>query len=786
MKRGILLCFLFVTGLWGVNITLDGNGGSSEVAMTAGVPSTMIASYVLNNGSGNNRLLICGAKDGGHAGGPTNQISSVTFNGTSMTAISGGLVDNTNRVAVKLFGLLDASLPAAGTYSVAMTSATTQTASLFCVAVINAPQSLTLTVSTATGTSGAPSNTGVVVGSANSWVIDFTASDNNVNMNTPVLNPGSIGGSNLNTLGNSTGWGQFRDAYFTSLSANTYTSSWSAGGSGWAVIDVALPPTGFTVTPATIPNNHAGNISVSLSCPACTWTPGSPGSPTITVTGVTGMTKVSQTILTSHTATVVVTTGSGTSTATYSDGAGNTGTQTVGAGAISVSPNAVGQNSKPILFLTGTNTIWTTETPSGLFTGSFPSCSGASLNQSTVNIVSDTSASIVLTTGTANCTITVTDNSDTATTTVTVGASPVIISLPDSRLYVSPNSYTDTGKGQYIFYAGNTQYVKFVVTGTTAVSVNVNSLNNHGGVGGNMPGIEARADTATQAGPWVAGASVTDNSSLNTNISLLTGLTSGNTYTVTIWPQGVQSTANDWWTTNISAVFVNSIQVDSGSTVSAYTPRSKVCEFDGDSYLGGAFGSRTFTGGLSTANPTYGQIQDWPWIASSVLGCEYVQRGFPGQGWDTGVLVNNVPNFQSTWNKFDTSVTRTFSPCPDYWFIPQGINDTSVTAADVTTVLNAIRSSCSSTRIYVMPPLNRANITNITTGVTNTGDSKMYVVDPGTDMVNTVAFSGVATNWATGDGTHPDQNAQMIIAAQAVAKVMATISTGVGSFPIGQ
>ena len=87
------------------------------------------------------------------------------------------------------------------------------------------------------------------------------------------------------------------------ISDGTYSSS----------VNVVAPS--FTISPTTIPANHAGNITLTLTGVGTLWS-----SNTFTLSGVSGVTKVSQTINSNTSVTLVATTGSGTGTLTVSDG----------------------------------------------------------------------------------------------------------------------------------------------------------------------------------------------------------------------------------------------------------------------------------------------------------------------------------------------------------------------------------------------------------------------------------------------------------------------------------
>jgi hypothetical protein len=208
----------------------------------------------------------------------------------------------------------------------------------------------------------------------------------------------------------------------------------------------------FTCSPATIPSEHSNNISLSCTGSGTSWT----GGTAFSVSGVTGTTLVSSTNNSATSQTLVVTTGSGTGTETIDDTTDSiTTTIAVSAATLSISPTSASPGSggcttacQTTLTLTGTNTLWSSETPSGLFTES--GGTGASIGTPTVT--SNTSATAVLTYGSSAASETITDTSTTATATFTV-ASPTLPtvttgtagSLGAATVAVTGSSYTCTG-----------------------------------------------------------------------------------------------------------------------------------------------------------------------------------------------------------------------------------------------------------------------------------------------------------------------------------------------------
>jgi hypothetical protein len=171
----------------------------------------------------------------------------------------------------------------------------------------------------------------------------------------------------------------------------------------------------FSASPSIVPANHSGHITLTLTGSATSWT----GSTSFSLSGVSGVTLVSSTNNSATSQTLVITTGSGTGTLTISDTTDSlTSTISVDTASLSLSPTSGNKSTTPTITLTGVNTLWSSETASGLFTVSGGSCSGESIGTPTVT--SNTAATATLTTGSAICTITVTDASTTATASFTV------------------------------------------------------------------------------------------------------------------------------------------------------------------------------------------------------------------------------------------------------------------------------------------------------------------------------------------------------------------------------
>jgi ASPM-SPD-2-Hydin domain-containing protein len=171
----------------------------------------------------------------------------------------------------------------------------------------------------------------------------------------------------------------------------------------------------FTCSPSTVPAHHSGNITETCTGSGTSWT----NSTSFTISGVTGASLVSSANNSATSQTLVITTGSGTGTLTITDTTDSISTTISVANAmLSVSPpnGTIGTNVN--VTFTGTNTVWTQETPSTLFSIS----GGVGASVSTPTVISNTSAVATITVGSAAGTLIITDNSTTATTNFTANS----------------------------------------------------------------------------------------------------------------------------------------------------------------------------------------------------------------------------------------------------------------------------------------------------------------------------------------------------------------------------
>jgi hypothetical protein len=183
-----------------------------------------------------------------------------------------------------------------------------------------------------------------------------------------------------------------------------------------------VPPAGtFSCTPATVPAHHSANLALTCTGVGTSWSSGT----VFTVSSPATFVSSSNSSATVETVTITTSSGTGTSTITDTTDSIST-TIAVATGTLVISPTSGNTGTTPTLTLTGTNAVWTHETASTLF--SLSGGTGASLGTPTVT--SDTSATVVLTVGSAAGTLTITDNSTTATATFTATSPSVIPVAP--------------------------------------------------------------------------------------------------------------------------------------------------------------------------------------------------------------------------------------------------------------------------------------------------------------------------------------------------------------------
>ena len=521
----------------------------------------------------------------------------------------------------------------------------------------------------------------------------------------------------------------------------------------------------ISASPSTVPSGHSGNITLSLTGTGTSWT----GSTTFSVSGVSGVSVVSKSNTSSTAETLVIATGSGTGTLTISGSDGSAGTISVATPTLSVSPSTGLISTTPTLTLTGTNTVWSQETASTLFSES----GGTGASISSISVTSNTSATATLTTGSATGTETITDNSTGKTATFTISGA-TIVTFPNSNVFMSPYNWRLPGDGTAWAPAGGGPYLKFSVTGTTTISANVDTTINSCPAS-DMPTFKVIVNDMPATFQQLGTAA--------TQVTLASGLSSGSTYTVVIYViAGGTNCGNGWSATN-SMLHLRSMQFDSGTTLSAYPIiRSKNCFILGDSFLEGYDGA-TYTPGTTLFYTVVDPSMTWAYQLAYALGCEVGVVGIGSQGYTNGGN-NSYPVLSSSWDHYDSTHARSFSPAPDYVINAEGINDHGISGStmqsDVQTWLTAARSALASTKIWLYIPVGGesgdetgtggANATPIRNAVTAQGDPNVFLIDTGTSLVTADNWS--YTTWfSPNDGLHPAWTSDGILAAYAAQQM---------------
>ncbi len=218
----------------------------------------------------------------------------------------------------------------------------------------------------------------------------------------------------------------------------------------------------FAATPSPIPAGHVGHLTLTLSGSGTAWS----GGTTFTLSGVSGVALVGQSVTSATSATLTITTGTGTGTLTISDGS-ESATVAVGTPALAVSPTWVAATTPYTISFAGSNTAWSQETASTLF--SVSGVSGTSLSSTTVTSNTAATATLSLPSSSGG-TLTVTDNSTGRTATMTVAAVGVGSLHVTGPVSVGPSSPTSE-----LFGAKTAASIAFRFKANSAAGLNLSS-----------------------------------------------------------------------------------------------------------------------------------------------------------------------------------------------------------------------------------------------------------------------------------------------------------------------
>ncbi len=387
-------------------------------AASGGATNSVTSRTVSHTCTGSDRALVV-AVTGDHE--PTDVITGVTYNGVSMTQVAKAAVAGSRYVY--LFYL---NAPATGTHDI-VASASSATyigiaaASYTGVSQTGQPEANHVD----TAASSATLTATVTTITDNAWTVLGVSNASS----TVAAGSGSTFRHSDDILGAGDGITGIFDSNAVVHPAASHSMTATAGAANdFNGVIVSLAPVAaagsFTVSPTDVPKNHSNNITLTLAGTSTTW---AGGGAEFSISGVTGATKVSENVTSTTAATLVITTdATHTGTLTITDGDAFTATLTVSTATLSFTPTSGVTGGTPSLTLTGTHTLWTTETAAGLFTVS--GGTGASIG--TPTITTDTAGTVTLTVGSATGTLTVTDTSTGATFAYTATAGTVAITSP--------------------------------------------------------------------------------------------------------------------------------------------------------------------------------------------------------------------------------------------------------------------------------------------------------------------------------------------------------------------
>lgn len=348
------------------------------------------------------------------------------------------------------------------------------------------------------------------------------------------------------------------------------------------------------------------------------------------------------------------------------------------------------------------------------------------------------------------------------------------VTFPNAAIYLSPYCWRVDG-GAAICPAGG-GYMKFQVTGTSQMTLHVDTSLNQGLSANQMPALKVVINAPALDGEAHYYQFPAKNSA-DTSLQIATGLNPMVTYAVLIQAVGGDETQTSGWSGTVFHTRINSLTLDSGAALSPPALRPKRALFLGASY------EQAYFGEAKPDAPVYTFVDpslSWPFFTAYGLDCEYGQIGIGSQGWVRGGN-GGYPAFPVSWDHFDATHPKTFAHDLDYVFVHMAENDNALSDADVqaavTAWIPAARAAFGpSTRIFIILSITQIKSTPIKAGVQAAHDARTYVIDPGTEFQHSV-FAGGKTWAAPGDGLHLDAIHQGIYTAFVLKQAQAYIDS---------
>lgn len=538
--------------------------------------------------------------------------------------------------------------------------------------------------------------------------------------------------------------------------AGVASSNFTVAADGTPSGNVVVTPNdggaGGTFTPATV------TLTPASQSATFTYTAASAGAKTISLTNNGGLANpASVTFTAAATAATAVIWGSIPSSGTtgYATSAFNVGVNGTLSGNVVVTPSDGGAGGT----FSPTYVTLNSGTPTGAFTYTPASAGNKTISLSNNSGLSNPSG-----------------------TTISVSSSSGTIAVDDANITWSPANWDTLNIGDYGVSVKSKQttacgaYFKFSVTGTTSLSLALDTTPTAGFGNANMPRLL-----------WFVGggaaqyAQPTDGA---TSLTLATGLTAGNTYVVEVYLLGTNELMGDRWGINTfsptNALRVAGITIDGGGSVLAHPqihPNKLV--FYGDSIIEGVRAA-----GTTTEPGDHGRSA--PWFVGPAMNCEYGVIGYGATGWSQPGSGNVLP-LPNAWNYHCLNRARSLAGV-DYLFVMLGYNG-GATQAEVQNFIAAVRAAYPSLWIFIVCPPSGRSSANMIAAVSaykavNPGEARVASIDfsDRIRITNYCATVGPA-NFETVDGAHPFEWANAMIAAAIVQKAQAIISAASAATP---
>jgi len=361
---------------------------------------------------------------------------------------------------------------------------------------------------------------------------------------------------------------------------------------------------------------------------------------------------------------------------------------------------------------------------------------------------------------------------------------PLLVNFPNPNVFLSPYNWRVAVDGSIWAPTGG-PYFKFSVTGTTRVLLNVDTAINHGVTPPNMPSLKVIVDDGPPAFVLFA--------PLATQVTLASRLSAASRHTLLVYVIGANTNLPEAWTGTVAQTHIRSLQLDRGATLSPYPIiRRKNCFILGDSILQGYYGLHAAGNYYTYVDPSV----TWAIQLGYVMGCEVGVVGVAGQGFlepgNAGQISGGYPPITGSWNFYDSTHPRSFSPPPDYVIDAHGVNDhrsrfsAAAVQAAVESFLSSVRSQLPRSSIFVYLPFGGqlrdgtgagANYAPIKSAVRAFGDANTFLIDPGAALRS--ANTGVKPTWfSPNDGTHPAQINHGILAGIAAQQMQKALDAG--------